>query len=118
MGGRLRKAAAGLIVGRMACPASERATYRWLQKRSGLGELIGLDFGTVSPMLLYRASDVLVRHREAIEAHVSEEAMSLFDLQPTVTLYDLTKPSTGVVRRDSRLHGAGIRRTSAVSVRC
>ena len=88
--GALRAAAAGAIVGRLACPASERATHRWLQERSGLGELLGVDFETVSAMQLYRASDALVKHREAVEAHLFDEAMGLFDLQPTVTLYDLT----------------------------
>jgi len=86
----LRTAAAGAVVGRLAQPASERATHRWLQTRSGLGELLGVDFETVSSMQLYRASDALVKHREAIEAHLFERAMGLFDLQPTVTLYDLT----------------------------
>ena len=88
--GALRSAAAGAIVGRLAQPASERATHRWLQTRSGLGELLGVDFETVSSMQLYRASDALVKHREAIEAHLFERTMGLFDLQPTVTLYDLT----------------------------
>ena len=88
--GALRAAAAGAIVGRLAHPASERATHRWLQDRSGLGELLGVDFETVSAMQLYRASDALVKHREAIEAHLFDKAMGLFDLQPTVTLYDLT----------------------------
>ena len=88
--GALRAAAAGLIVGRLAQPASERATHRWLQQRSGLGELLGVDFETVGAMQLYRASDALVKHREAIEAHLFQRAMGLFDLQPTVTLYDLT----------------------------
>ena len=41
-------------------------------------------------MQLYRASDVLVKHREEIEEHLFDRAMGLFDLQPTVTLYDLT----------------------------
>ena len=41
-------------------------------------------------MQLYRASDVLVKYREAIEAQLFDRAMGLFDLQPTVTLYDLT----------------------------
>ena len=41
-------------------------------------------------MQLYRASDALVKHREAIEAHLFDRAMGLFDRQPTVTLYDLT----------------------------
>ncbi len=88
--GALRSAATGAIVGRLAAPASERATHRWLQERSGLGELLGVDFETVGAMQLYRASDVLVKHREAIEAHLFDRAMGLFDLQPTVTLYDLT----------------------------
>ena len=88
--GALRAAAAGVIVGRFAHPASERATHRWLQERSGLGELLGVDFETVGAMQLYRASDALVKHRGAIETHLFDRAMGLFDLQPTVTLYDLT----------------------------
>ena len=80
----------GALVGRLAQPASERATHRWLQARSGLGELLGVDFETVSAMQLYRASDALVKHREALEAHLFDRALGLFDLQPTVTLYDLT----------------------------
>ncbi len=90
VGGALRAAAAGALVGRLAQPASERATHRWLQTRSGLGELLGVDFETVSAMQLYRASDALVSRREAIEAHLFDRALGLFDLQPTVTLYDLT----------------------------
>ena len=88
--GALRTAAAGVIVGRMAHPASERETHRWLQHQSGLGELLGVDFETVGAMQLYRASDQLVKHRDAIETHLFERALGLFDLQPTVTLYDLT----------------------------
>ena len=88
--GALRTAAAGLIVGRLAHPASERETHRWLQQRSGLGELLGVDFETVGAMQLYRASDQLVKHRDAIETHLFDRALGLFDLQPTVTLYDLT----------------------------
>ena len=41
-------------------------------------------------MQLYRASDALIKHREAIEAHLFDRAIDLFDLAPTVTLYDLT----------------------------
>ena len=88
--GPLRAAAAGSIIGRLAAPASERATHRWLRERSGLGELLGVDFETMGAMQLYRASDALMAHRDAIETHLFEQAMSLFDLRPTVTLYDLT----------------------------
>ena len=90
IGRALRAAALGSIVGRMAFPASERATMRWLRERSGLGELLDVDFETMGAMQLYRASDALMAHREAIESHVFDRAMGLFDLRPTVTLYDLT----------------------------
>ena len=83
-------AAVASIVARLAYPASERATHAWLRERSALGELLGVDFETMGAMQLYRASDALVAHREAIEAHLFDRAMDLFDLTPTVTLYDLT----------------------------
>ena len=86
----LRAAALGSIVGRLACPASERATRAWLCERSALGELLGVDFERMGAMQLYRASDILLKHRAAIETHLFEQAMDLFDLTPTVTLYDLT----------------------------
>ena len=83
----LRDAAIGSIIARMARPSSERATRRWLSERSALGELLGVDFETMGPMRLYRASDALMAHREAIEHHLFDRAMGLFDLQATVTLY-------------------------------
>ena len=82
-----------LILGRrveLARPGSERATWGWLRRRSGLGELLDFDFQTLSLMQMYRASDALMKHRQAIEAHLFTRAMGLFDLQPTVTLFDLT----------------------------
>ena len=90
IGAALRAAAIGSIIARMARPGSERATRRWLGERSALGELLDVDFATMGPMRLYRASDALMAHREAIEHHLFDQAMDLFDLRPTVTLYDLT----------------------------
>ena len=43
-------------------------------------------------MSLYRASDALMHHRDAIEDHLFGAIQSLFDVEQTVTLYDLTKP--------------------------
>ena len=90
IGASLRAAAIGSIIARMARPGSERATRRWLCERSALGELLEVDFETMGPMQLYRASDALMAHRAAIERHLFDQAMGLFDLCPTVTLYDLT----------------------------
>ena len=80
----------GNLIGRMAHPASELATHAWLQTHSALGELLDVDFASMSHMALYRASDVLMRHQEAIEAHVFSAVRSLFNLEESVTLYDLT----------------------------
>ena len=88
IGASLRTAAIGSIIARMARPGSERATRRWLRERSALGELLEVDFETMGPMQLYRASDALMAHREAIERHLFDQAMGLFDLHPTVTLYE------------------------------
>ena len=90
LNGPMRAAAVGAIVGRLARPGSERATWGWLGRRSGLGELLDFDFETLSLMQMYRASDALMKHRQAIEAHLFTRAMGLFDLRPTVTLFDLT----------------------------
>ena len=88
--GRQRAVALGSIIARMAQPGSERATWRWLCERSALGELLEVDFETLNVMQLYRASDRLMAHREAIEDHLFGQVTELFHLQHTVTFYDLT----------------------------
>ncbi len=88
--GPLRSLIVGTIVGRMAQPASERATRRWLEQRSGLGELLEVDFEAMAENALYRAGDALMQHRTAIEDAVFSRVSALFRLDTTVTLYDLT----------------------------
>ena len=41
-------------------------------------------------MRLYRAADVLMKHQAAIEAHLFKRVRDLFELDATVTLYDLS----------------------------
>jgi len=88
--GPQRAAALGVVLGRMAAPGSELATQHWLCERSGLGELLDVDFEAMSLMQFYRAGDVLMRHREAIERALFARVSELFALDWTVTLYDLT----------------------------
>ena len=90
MNARQRAYALGSIIGRMAQPGSELATWRWLQHKSALGELVETDFEGLSLMGLYRTSDILVRHRETIEDALFTRINELFSLETTVTLYDLT----------------------------
>ena len=80
----------GNLIGRMAQPASELATWDWLQTHSALGELLDVDFTALSHMRLYRASDALLHQRQAVEAHIFGTVTQLFALEETVTLYDLT----------------------------
>ena len=82
--------ALGCIIGRMAAPGSERETYDWLTGYSGLGELLEVDYEAMPLMRLYRTSDLLVKHRQAIESASFARINNLFCLPTTVTLYDLT----------------------------
>jgi transposase len=83
-------AAIGNVIGRMASPGSELATWRWLRNESALGEMLEFDFERMPPMRLYRASDLLLQHQGTIEAFLFDRVRSLFALESTVTLYDLT----------------------------
>lgn len=90
LNGPMRAAILGNIVGRMAAPASELATWQWLQSHSALGELLDVDFSGQSHMRLYRASDALMQHHQALEEQVFSAAQNLFGLGSSVALYDLT----------------------------
>ena len=74
----------------MAEPGSESATWQWLNEQSGVGELLDVDFESMSAMRLYRVSDLLVKHRQKIEDALFSNISDLFSLTTTVTLYDLT----------------------------
>ncbi len=87
---RQLSAAIGTVVARMVVPGSELATHQWLQQCSGLGELIGFDFTDLDLMALYRVSDQLLKHKEALERFLFRQERSLFDLDEVITLYDLT----------------------------
>lgn len=83
-------AAIGTIIGRMVAPGSELATHAWLQEQTGLGELIDYDFDNTKLTRLYRVSDQLLQHKEALEAHLYNRERSLFEFDEAITLYDLT----------------------------
>ena len=83
-------AALGSIIGRMASPGSELQTHDWLQSRSGLGELLDHDYGNTSLTRLYTISDKLLKHQSALEAFLSDQEQTLFDLDRSIVLYDLT----------------------------
>ena len=80
----------GNIIGRLVSPSSELATLKWLQTQSAFGELIEHDFYTTNLTKLYRITDKLFNNKQAIEHHLYQREMDLFNLERRIVLYDLT----------------------------
>ncbi len=80
---------------------------RWLQQESGLSDLIDTDFNACSLSRMYRVSDLLFKHRGALESHLFERERDLFNLDCTITLYDLTNTffEGGCQSNDLAAHG-------------
>lgn len=79
-----------LIIGRLVHPGSERHLHGWAQHLSGLDELINTDFSHLSLNSLYKVTDLLIEHKDEIEAHLRARENDLFSLDETIILYDLT----------------------------
>ena len=82
--------ALAVIAGRMIVPGSERATHQWMQNTTGLDGLIGADYSRLSLDSVYRASDLLLKNKDALEQHLRGTEGRLFDLKEKIILYDLT----------------------------
>ena len=82
--------ALGSIIARAVFPKSERSTYEWLCKRSGLGELLDFDFKKSSLDKLYQISDKLLAHKDILEGYFEDVECKLHGYKSTIALYDLT----------------------------
>ena len=83
------QAAAVSVINRLVDPGSELALVDWLPD-SSLPELMGMETTQAGKDRFYRVSDLLMKHREAIEAHLRDMQGKLFSVDRTVLLYDLT----------------------------
>ena len=83
------QAAAISVINRLANPSSEHSLPDWY-RRTGLPELMGNQLRGAGDDRFYRVSDLLLAHQSAIERHLRERQRSLFNLERTVLLYDLT----------------------------
>jgi transposase len=101
------KVAAAQICARMAHPASERETARWLRSSSALAELLDADFGHISDQTLHRISDKLATHKDLIEKCLSQNTDDLFDLDNRLILYDLTNTYFESPKRSSKIANYG-----------
>ncbi len=78
------------IIARAVMPNSERATYKWLCNKSGLGELLDFNFKNSSLNKLYQVSDQLLTNKTSLEEHLEMSEQTAHDFQSTIALYDLT----------------------------
>ena len=93
---RARALTCVMTMNRRVHPSSELATPDWI-RRTALDDLMGIDFALLGEDSLYRNLDQLHRdpywdrpHRAAIESALFEREQTLFNLDRTVFLYDLT----------------------------
>ena len=84
------RSAAISVINRLVDPSSEHSLPEWY-RRTGLPELMDNALRGCGDDRFYRVSDKLLTHRKTIEQHLRERQRSLFNLNRTVLLYDLTK---------------------------
>jgi hypothetical protein len=74
---------------RLIFPLSEHAMPDWI-RRTALGDILQQNFSALEDETLYRNLDRLHPNREAIERELAEREKTLFNLEDSVFLYDLT----------------------------
>src|SRR5881296_1981269 len=86
---RARRLTEAMTLNRLICPLSEHAMPDWV-RRTALGEILNENFSKLDDDALYRNLDRLHPNREYIERELAEREKTLFNLDDTVYLYDLT----------------------------
>jgi len=84
-----RNLAAIEVLNRLTDPVSENALPSWF-RRSALPELLGAESLPLFRDRFYRSCDLLLKHKDAIFAHIRRKEKERFRLKRTVLLYDLT----------------------------
>jgi transposase len=78
-----------MTLNRLILPLSEHAMPDWI-RRTAMGDILRVDFSRLAENALYRNLDRLHPNREAIERELAEQEKTLFNLDDTLYLYDLT----------------------------
>jgi transposase len=81
--------ACAMTLNRLIAPVSEHAMPAWI-RRTALADIFGVSFEALEEDPLYEVLDKLHPHRAAIETALIERERSLFNLDQTIYLYDLT----------------------------
>ena len=84
------KIASVLVAARLCEPSSELHIAEDWYRRTALCDLLQLGDAEVNKDRLYRGLDHLLKHKAAIEGHLSRRAGELFAIENEVLLYDVT----------------------------
>ena len=79
-----------MVLNRLVSPKSEHAMPHWI-RATAVGDLLDVDFAELTDAPLYRNLDRLHPNRVAIERALAARERSLFNLDPTIFFYDLTR---------------------------
>jgi transposase len=86
---RARELTEVMVLNRLVSPASEHAMPDWIQ-RTALADIMGTDFSALGDAALYQNLDRLHPRRALIEQGLAERERTLFNLEDSIYLYDLT----------------------------
>ena len=86
---RTRRLTEIMTLNRLVSPAAEHAMPDWI-RRTALGDILATDFTTLADDALYRNLDRLHPQRAPIERALAARERTLFNLDDTIYLYDLT----------------------------
>ena len=98
----VRRLSCAMTLNRLIAPCSEHAMPDWM-RRTALADIFGVDFDRLAEDPLYEVLDKLYPIRAAIEAALVARERSLFNLDTTIYLYDLTSTYfEGLAKRNDK----------------
>jgi transposase len=84
------KVIATLVCARLCEPSSELHIVEDFYRQTALPDLLGVREEQMNKDRLYRALDIMMKHKVDLEMHLSRRAGELFDISNDILLYDMT----------------------------
>lgn len=82
--------AKAVVIGRLVAPDSDYGTWQWLTQRTALSEMLPVDLTTAGKDAFYEIADELFHRKDVIEKRLREREITIFSINTTLFLYDLT----------------------------
>jgi len=86
---RTRALSCAMTLNRLIFPGSEYAMPDWI-RRTAINDILKIDVGTLTEKPLYRTMDRLYPNRVMIESKLAEQERTLFNLDTSIYLYDIS----------------------------